>query len=31
VLKRWSFQPATRDGAPVQAIGLVPVQFNLRR
>jgi protein TonB len=31
VLKRWSFQPATRDGAPVQAIGLVPVEFNLRR
>ena len=31
VLKRWSFQPATRDGAPVQAIGLVPVEFSLRR
>jgi len=31
VLKRWSFQPATRDGAPVQALGLVPVEFSLRR
>lgn len=31
VLKRWSFQPATRDGAAVQAVGLVPVEFNLRR
>lgn len=30
VLKRWSFQPAIRDGAPVQAIGLVPVEFSLR-
>lgn len=31
VLLRWSFQPATRDGAPVQAIGLIPVEFDLRR
>lgn len=31
VLKRWLFQPASRDGAPVQAIGLVPVEFSLRR
>lgn len=30
VLKRWSFQPATRDGTPIQAVGLVPVEFNLR-
>ena len=31
VLKRWSFQPATRDDTPIQAVGLVPVEFNLRR
>lgn len=30
VLKRWSFQPATRDGQAVQAIGMVPVQFALK-
>lgn len=30
VLKRWSFQPATRNGVPVQALGLVPVEFALR-
>lgn len=30
VLKRWSFQPATKNGQAVQAIGLVPVQFALR-
>ena len=30
VLKRWRFQPANRDGLPVQAIGLVPVEFALR-
>lgn len=29
VLKRWSFQPATRNGVPVQALGLVPVAFSL--
>lgn len=31
VLKRWSFRPATRDGVAIQAMGLVPVQFNLQR
>lgn len=30
VLKRWSFQPASRDGQPVQAIGMVPIEFSLR-
>jgi protein TonB len=30
VLKRWSFQPATRDGQAVQAIGMVPIEFALR-
>jgi len=30
VLKRWSFRPAMRDGSAVQAIGLVPVAFELR-
>lgn len=30
VLKRWSFQPATEAGRAVQAIGLVPIEFNLR-
>lgn len=30
VLKRWSFQPATRDGLAVQAIGMVPIEFALR-
>jgi len=30
VLKRWSFQPATKDGLAVQAIGMVPVQFALK-
>lgn len=30
VLKRWTFQPATKNGHPVQAIGLVPIAFNLR-
>lgn len=30
VLKRWSFQPATRDGHAVQAIGMVPIEFALR-
>lgn len=31
VLRRWSFQPATRDGQPIQAIGLVPIEFHLGR
>ncbi len=30
VLKRWSFRPAMKDGRAVQAIGLVPVAFELR-
>lgn len=30
VLKRWTFRPAMRDGRAVQAIGLVPVAFQLR-
>ena len=30
VLKRWSFQPATRDGQTVQAIGMVPIEFALK-
>jgi protein TonB len=31
VLSRWRFQPAMLDGRAVQAIGLVPVEFNLMR
>ncbi|HSD17612.1 MAG TPA: TonB family protein [Thermomonas sp.] len=30
VLKRWSFQPASKNGQAVQAIGMVPIQFALR-
>lgn len=30
VLKRWRFQPALQDGQPVQALGLVPVEFTVR-
>lgn len=30
VLKKWTFRPATRDGRPVQAIGLVPIDFRLQ-
>ena len=30
VLRQWRFQPATEAGVPVQAIGLVPVSFNLQ-
>ena len=30
VLKRWSFQPATRNGQSVQAIGMVPIEFALK-
>ncbi|QDH70655.1 energy transducer TonB [Marilutibacter alkalisoli] len=29
VLSRWRFQPAMRDGHPVRAVGLVPVEFKL--
>ncbi len=31
VLKRWSFQPATKDGQAVQAVGMVPIEFALQR
>jgi protein TonB len=31
VLTRWSFQPATREGMAVQAIGMVPIEFALRQ
>lgn len=30
VLKRWSFQPAMKDGLAVQAIGMVPIEFALK-
>ena len=30
VLRRWSFQPAMRDGRAVEAMGLVPIEFALR-
>lgn len=30
VLAHWTFRPAVQDGRPVQAIGLVPVEFALR-
>jgi len=30
VLRRWSFQPAQKDGQVVQAIGMVPIEFALR-
>lgn len=30
VLQQWRFRPATRNGQPVRAIGLVPVDFRLR-
>jgi protein TonB len=29
VLERWMFRPAMKDGRAVQAIGLVPIAFNL--
>lgn len=29
VLRRWTFRPAMKDGRPVQAIGLVPIEFSL--
>lgn len=31
VLSRWTFQPAMRDGQPVQALGRVPIEFTLAR
>lgn len=31
VLARWRFEPAMRDGVAVQAIGIVPIAFNLGR
>jgi protein TonB len=31
ILKHWSFRPAMKNGQAVQAIGLVPVAFNLTR
>lgn len=31
VRRHWRFQPALRDGQPVQAVGLVPVDFRLDR
>lgn len=31
VQRHWTFQPAMRDGMPVEAIGLVPIAFNLSR
>lgn len=31
VLRQWRFQPAVRNGEPVQALGLVPVDFRLDR
>ena len=30
ILKRWSFRPAMKNGQAVQAIGLVPIAFNLQ-
>lgn len=30
VLKRWTFRPAMKNGQAVQAIGRVPIAFNLR-
>lgn len=30
VLEHWVFQPAVRDGRPVQAIGRVPISFSLK-
>ncbi|KLJ01781.1 hypothetical protein WQ56_05310 [Luteimonas sp. FCS-9] len=31
VQRHWRFQPALRDGQPVEAIGLVPIAFDLDR
>jgi protein TonB len=29
-LKTWVFKPAMRDGQPVQAYGLVPIDFTMQ-
>ena len=29
VLRQWTFRPATKDGHPVQAIGIVPIAYRL--
>jgi protein TonB len=31
VLRNWTFRPAMKDGRAVQAIGIVPIDFNLDR
>lgn len=31
VLRQWTFQPATKDGHAVQAIGIIPIDFTLGR
>ena len=31
VLRKWTFRPAMKDGRAVQAIGIVPIDFNLDR
>lgn len=31
VLRHWTFRPAMKDGQPVQALGLVPIEFTLDR
>ncbi len=31
VLNRWKFRPATHEGQPVQAYGLVPIDFSVER
>lgn len=29
VLRQWTFRPATKDGRPVQALGIVPIAYRL--
>src|SRR5690606_8219530 len=31
VQRNWTFRPALRDGQPVQAVGIVPIEFRLGR
>ena len=31
VQRHWTFRPALRDGQPVQAVGIVPIDFHLDR